>query len=205
MELEKIIAPEEKKPATFLNLVHIALDTYDDIFSDFDASPYSTRILSDDFLKEVQKRYVERKRGGFEIRFTLPKALRNAKTETLIKKRLKDYFELLLKNTHYELKKKRIRGWTYIGAGFVLLASQLYLAAQPDGNSYIVKLLEILMVPAGWYGMFVGIENILETPAKLEDQQKFYERLKNANYLFMSEEDIVQQINESAVKTEEAK
>ena len=39
-----------------LSSVHIALDDYDDIFSDFDISPYNQRALSKDFLDELKTR-----------------------------------------------------------------------------------------------------------------------------------------------------
>lgn len=205
MEIKKIVAEEEKKPATFLNLVNIALDTYDDIFSDFDPSPYSTRLLSDDFLKELQKKYTERQRGEFEVRFTVPAAQRNPKTEALIKKRIKNYFEQILKNTEYEMQKKKKKGIVYILVGFLLLAGQMYLSTFYDGGNYFVRLIEIILVPAGWYGMFEGIANFLETPASLENQYKFYTKLKNANYIFLSEEDVVKIITETSQKTQEEK
>lgn len=201
-----MVAEDEKKPATFLNLVNIALDTYDDIFSDFDPSPYSTRILSDDFLKEVQKKYSERQKGEFEVRFTIPNAQRNPKTEALIKKRIKDYFAQLLKNTEYELQKKRKKGLVYIAVGFTLLATQMYLSTFYDGTNYFIRLVEILLVPAGWYGMFEGIGNFFETPPSLENQYKFYKKLKNANYIFLSEEEVVKVITETNIpKTETLK
>ncbi len=44
-----LVAKKEKQKAgSFINLVDIALDGYDDIFSDFDSSPYSRRTLSMD-------------------------------------------------------------------------------------------------------------------------------------------------------------
>jgi len=202
VETKKAIGEEDKKPAAVLNLINIALDTYDDIFSDFDPSPYSTRILSDDFLKEVQKKYSERQRGEFEIRFTIPQAQRNLKTESLIKKRIKDYFSQVLKNTEYELKKKKQKGLLYVAVGFSLLALQMYISTYHNNGNFFAKMIEILLVPAGWYGMFEGIGNLLETPPALESQQKFYTKLKNANYVFMSEEEVVRMIAESTAKTE---
>mgnify|MGYP000216547842 CR=1 FL=1 len=202
VETKKSAVEEEKKPAAVLNLINIALDTYDDIFSDFDPSPYSTRILSDDFLKEIQKRYSERHKGEFEIRFTIPQAQRNLKTESLIKKRIKDYFSQVLKNTEYELKKKKQKGLLYITIGFSLLALQMYISTYQNNGNFFAKMIEIFLVPAGWYGMFEGIGNLLETPPALESQQRFYTKLKNANYVFISEEEVVKMIAESAAKTE---
>ncbi|NYZ77133.1 hypothetical protein H0O02_02340 [Candidatus Micrarchaeota archaeon] len=204
MEIKKVVAAEELKPATLINLVSIALDNYDDIFSDFDPSPYHSRILSDDFLKEVQKRYVENKHGSFEVRFSLPNALRSAKTEALIKKRLKDYFTMQLKNLDTDLEKVRKRGMAYVAAGFAILAGSITLATTDAGEyEYIFKLLEVLLVPLGWYLLWVGIEKIVETPSKLEDQRKFNTKFENANYYFISEEAIVQQISATATKEEE--
>src|SRR3989338_8032949 len=41
---------EDGKLSSILNSIQIALDHYDDIFSDFDPSPFNQRMLSDDFL-----------------------------------------------------------------------------------------------------------------------------------------------------------
>ncbi len=205
MEIKKAVAAEEMKPAAFINLVHIALDNYDDIFSDFDPSPYSSRLLSDDFLKEVQKRYIENKKGNFEVRFSLPATLRSAKTEALIKKRLKDYFTMQLKSIDYELKKQKEKGGIYLVIGFVILSTTILLATYNHNSDFILKLPEILLVPLGWYMTWMGIEKILETPSKLEDQKKFYEKFGKANYQFISEEEIVEQIGTIVAKEEEKK
>jgi len=202
MEIKKAVAAEEMKPATFINLVHIALDTYDDIFSDFDPSPYSSRLFSDDFLKEVQKRYSENKKGNFEVRFSLPAALRSVKTETLIKKRLKDYFAMQRKSIDYELERQRRKGGMYLVTGFFILTVTIFLASYNHNSDLILKLPEILLVPLGWYMTWMGIEKILETPSKLEDQKRFYEKFEKANYQFISEEEIVEQIGATAAKEE---
>jgi len=202
MEIKKAVAAEEMKPATLINLVHIALDDYDDIFSDFDPSPYSSRLLSDDFLKEVQKRYTENKKGSFEVRFSLPAALRSAKTEGLIKKRLKDYFSMRLRDINHELEKQKRKGGIYLVTGFVILSATIFLATYNRDSEFIFKLPEILLVPLGWYTIWMGIEKILETPSKLDDQKRFYEKFKKADYQFIPEEEIVKQIEATAAKEE---
>ena len=100
---------EDGRLSSILNSIQIALDHYDDIFSDFDPSPFSQRMLSDDFLKEMQKRYIETKKGEFEIRFSLPASIRDVKTEGLVKKRLKDYFHKQIKNVDVEVEKDKMR------------------------------------------------------------------------------------------------
>ncbi len=45
------------------NEIKMWFDSYDDLFSDFDSNPYSTRVLSDDFifqLKKVTRHHLQR-------------------------------------------------------------------------------------------------------------------------------------------------
>ena len=198
MEIKKIVATEKMKPATLMNLVHIALDNYDDIFSDFDPSPYQSRVLSDDFLKDVKKRYVENKQGNFEVRFSLPAKLRSSKTESIIKKRLKDYFAMELKNTNQELKKRKKKGGLYLFTGFIVLSATVFIATYNQNMDYIFRIPEILLIPLGWYMLWTGIEKVLETPSGLKGQKMFYEKFKKAIYQFISEEEIVKQIEATA-------
>lgn len=184
---------EEKKLSSIINSIQIALDGYDDIFSDFDPSPYGQRILSDDFIKEMQKRYIETKKGDFEVRFSLPAAFRDSKTETTIKKRLKDYFHSQMKEIESEIQKHRGMGIMRFAAGFVLLSVELlirlYLAQQLG-----LELLGVILVPAGWFLMYSGLEQIFDSPYKFKDQQRFARKFHNAIYLFVSEEDVVKNI-----------
>jgi hypothetical protein len=48
------------------NEIKLMLDTYDDIFSDFDPRPFSQRTLSEDFLEEARKASREKEMGNIE-------------------------------------------------------------------------------------------------------------------------------------------
>ena len=50
----------------------VRLDTYDDIFSDFDPRPHARRELSEDLIKELSRRYRENPKGDLELRFYIP-------------------------------------------------------------------------------------------------------------------------------------
>ncbi|VVB98341.1 Uncharacterised protein [uncultured archaeon] len=191
---------EEKKPSSLLNLLHIALDTYDDIFSDFDPSGYEHRILSDDFLKEMQKRYVETRKGEFEIRFSVPAVLRSPKTEALIKKRLKDYFQNQLKLLDTEIDKRKKSGAVYFFVGFLVLLVTVY-AGDLFPSGHALQIAAILLTPLGWFGMWEGIGQYVQAPMKFEDQKKFYNKFSRANYMFMNEEDFVKEL--AAMEAEE--
>ena len=57
--------------------ITVAIDTLDDIFSDFDPRPLHQRALSEDFLKEIQKFYVESSRGRLNVIFLGPLHLKD--------------------------------------------------------------------------------------------------------------------------------
>ena len=85
------MVPELK---TLLDKAHISLilDGYDALFSDFDPRPYPERAISDDFLVEAKRAIREAEPGTLEMRFLIPKHLKNAHEEEIIRDRLHHYF-----------------------------------------------------------------------------------------------------------------
>ncbi|MDD5337512.1 MAG: hypothetical protein PHS02_03445 [Candidatus ainarchaeum sp.] len=187
---------EEKKPSSLLNLLHIALDTYDDIFSDFDPSGYEHRILSDDFMKEMQKRYVENRKGDIEIRFSIPAVMRSGRIESLIKKRLKEYFQIQIKELDMEIGKRKGAGGVYFAVGFVVLLLTYY-SSDIFPASHSAQVLGTLLTPLGWFGMWEGLSLLVQAPIKYEEQKKFYSKFSKANYVFINEEDFLKELSES--------
>jgi len=177
--------PEEKLEfATAFKGIQVALDYYQDIFSDFDTAPYSHRTISNDFLSEIERRYVEAKPGEFEVRMTLPAKERDARVEAIIKKRLKDYFTLKLKEKEDEIEKKRRTAYVRIATGVLLMAVVFEL---PFDHSLAVS--NILSVP-GWFLLWSGFENTFDIPGRLAEERQFFLRFSKAKYHFFSEEEI---------------
>lgn len=179
--------------APIMKSIQIALDSYDDIFSDFDFSPYHSRVLSDDFLKEIKKRYYENKKGDFELRFTLPSTKRNAKVENTIKKRLRDYFKGELDYLNEKTNKIKKDGLHRVGVGFILLSFEVILPIL-DVSSLYVNILSVFIVPAGWYGLYSGFEHLFERSRDLESLLQLHEKFYKIKYEFMSEEEVLKNI-----------
>ncbi len=187
-------AKEAVQPPVLLNprkisSIVIALDDYNDIFSDFDMSPYQHRLLSDDFLKEIQKRYMESKKGDIEVKLSLPEKLRDPKLEGIIKKRIREYFNLQVKETDSAIKKRRITGMVYLVIGFFLLAVE-YQLAEPGFAETLPRALGILLLPAGWFSMWNGLDLLIQIPEKIAEQRKLYTKFAKADYVFVSEEEL---------------
>ncbi|MCX8195259.1 MAG: hypothetical protein N3G22_04105 [Candidatus Micrarchaeota archaeon] len=179
--------PPQEQPQDIREIT-IQLDSYDDIFSDFDPRPYSSRELSEDFLKEIRRRYLEDKRGRFEVRFTIPSAERDLREETLIRKRLREHFALMVAQENEVIASIRRRGYIYISAGAAVLLANVFALFLLEESSLLYQILSIFMVPAGWYGMFTGIGKVLDEPYEAIERKKVYEKFEKANYIFIGEE-----------------
>lgn len=201
-----IAKDEKKKSSTYINLVDIALDSYDDIFSDFDPSPYSKRELSEDFVKEVERRYSTTKEGKIEVVFSVPKKLRNTKDEAIIRERIREYFEWRANAVEEEAREKEKLGGLLIAVGVVFIAISNVIGVQSEKSILLNILHEITLVP-GWVGEFVGIEKLLLESREVRQKKKFYEKFKDATYIFVPEEDIVKKMveNVAAQKEQDAK
>jgi len=188
--IEEKPAPAQQKAESQppMREISLQLDTYDDIFSDFDPRPYSERMLSEDFLKEIQRRYMEDKRGRFEVRFTIPFSERDAKAEVLIKKRLREHFAFMVKREDDFIRATRARGYLYIAIGAFVLFANVWALFELRESSMLYQVIAVLLVPAGWYGMFTGIGKVLDEPFEATNRKMLAEKFEKANYVFLSDE-----------------
>ncbi|MDD5339901.1 MAG: hypothetical protein PHV13_01490 [Candidatus ainarchaeum sp.] len=197
MEEQKKGEPAGQKPAPktvseVLQTAQIALDTYDDIFSDFDPSPYERRLISDDLLKELHRRYPEAPLGDLTITFTMPHSLRSEKVEALVKKRLKDYFKFRLKGMEKLREEKMRKGAVRLAIGIAL---SLLLIVFPQLDVLPVLTTVSVLI---WYVLWTGFEYIFEAARRLSKKHAFYDRLLRAQCNFVDQEEVVRSITTSS-------
>ncbi|MCI0504304.1 hypothetical protein L0Y65_06380 [Candidatus Micrarchaeota archaeon] len=169
-----------------LQKADISIDSYEDIFSDFDPSPIEKRLLSEDFIYELRRRHAATGKGEFVVNFTLPKSMRSEKTEALIRKRIKEHFKSRVREIERKAREKADNGSHRLLAG-VLLTIALFLFPQLE----IVPVLTILSVLI-WYSLWSGLENVLEASSSLRRKKAFAEKFMKAEYSFISQEDVLQ-------------
>lgn len=178
---------EIKESDTILREANISLilDSYDDLFSDFDPRPYSERALSDDFLFECKKAAREKRNApqALELRFLIPTKKRVKAEENRIKKRLKDYFLNQAKEKQKEVVQSRRDGikWLLIGIAFSLIST---LLINQEGLIYSIPL--IITEPGGWFSLWTGLDKVfLETKAK-KPELEFHNRMAKMSVKFYS-------------------
>ncbi len=183
--------PEVNKPASVIPgtietlSINLGLDEYDDIFSDFDARPYTQRMLSEDFLHELKRASLGQEDEGLVLNLSLPKDRRNPATEKVVRDRLKSHF----RRRHLRLEEKHRKdttvGFLMVAVGIVcmLVATYLLTALQPTlWRSFIVVLLE----PAGWFTFWEGLSQLIFYSKDTKPDLVFYRKMSDAKIGFVS-------------------
>jgi len=167
-----------------LSEIGVVVDTWDDIFSDFDPRPLSERTVSGDFVEELKKRYKETQSGDISITIYAPNSLKSEESEKMVTSRLKKYFR------HKFLQKKqvvsiiRMRGLIFFIVGICslsLLTLATYYKSLPELTLQIVG---IIFIPLGWFGIWEGLLKLVDTSPIVLRDEKLFEKLLKATYHF---------------------
>ena len=162
--------------------ISVLLDTYDDIFSDFDPRPYDRRSLSDDFLQEA-KRAALGKEGLFELRFLIPEKKRDLPLEIKIKQRLRDHFKRHHDLLVHEIAQTKHRGWLMALCGILMIVIASYLSFL-ESATFFIHFLIIVLEPAGWFTAWTGMDEVYYTSRQKKPDLDFYSRVTHAPIIF---------------------
>ncbi len=163
--------------------VSLVLDTYDDIFSDFDPRPYNKRTLSEDFLVAA-RRFARDKDEGIELRLLIPKALHSTTSEDLIKQRLKEHFR-----RHYKASKKarikyRQQAIMLVIAGVIIGMVDALLLSNLNLDTILSDAIGIIFTPASWFTIWTGFEHLVIPPEHLAVDEAFNKKFESAKITF---------------------
>lgn len=164
--------------------ITIAIDSWDDIFSDFDPSPLEQRILSEDFLVELKKRYRETQRGNFVITIYAPMSLRDDTSEKIVIKRLKQYFKFRHLSVQKEINEAVGKGLIFVIVGILFLAALTLGAYFKKLSTLSLELVGIIMMPLGWFGIWEGFSRIIEPSELGKQDMELFVKLSKAAYKF---------------------
>jgi hypothetical protein len=163
--------------------VQLALDGYDDIFSDFDARPYNERLLSDDFLHELRRAALDRSDEGLVLVLTLPKKDRKAAVERMIRDRILLHVRRHRTRLEQRLQEERRLGLRMLGAGVVCMFGAAWLNhAWPGG--FWAGFGVVLLEPAGWFTFWEGLNLIVFRARDAGPELGFYRKLVAARVRF---------------------
>lgn len=172
--------------------ISLILDSYDDIFSDFDPRPFFDRGLSHDFLTECRNAVKYREDMSFELRLMIPKETRHVEDEIQIKKRLNNHFQKHYAEKEAEVKKIKTHGlrWFFLGVVLLFASSLLYtyeslvMIDKSMLQTLGLNLILIIFEPAGWFFAWTGLDRYFFGAKEEEKHLEFYKKMANAKIYF---------------------
>ena len=176
---------DEKLRLLKMSEISLWLDTYDDIFSDFDPRPYSHRSLSDDFLLEAKKASREKSSGKIELNFLIPAEKRNSETESIIRKRLHEHFKKHYNMLEDEMMQVRRSSTLSIFIGMAMMIAATYISTKKSGD-FILNLLVIVLEPGGWFITWFALDQLFYASKQKKADRDFYMKMSRCDITFTS-------------------
>ncbi len=165
--------------------VSLWLDSYENIFSDFDPRSFASRALSDDFLRESKKVIREIKHGVMDLTLLIPYGLRDRAQEKVIKERLHSHFRKEMLRLEKEYKKGVKVGILLAFAGMVMMFMATVSSINDEGQ-IISHVLRVVFEPAGWFSTWYGLDKIFYTSQSDKRDLDFSEKMAHAEIDFDS-------------------
>lgn len=167
-----------------LSEIGIVIDTWDDIFSDFDPRPLGERTVSGDFIDELKKRYKETVTGDFIITIYAPLSLKNEESEKLVTSRLKKHFRHKFSQKQKVLAFIRIRGLVFVLIGICSLSFLTLATYYKFLSELAIQIAGIFLMPLGWFGFWEGLSKLVDTSPVVIQDEKLFEKLSKSIYHF---------------------
>lgn len=159
--------------------IEIAIDNYDDLFSDFDARNYSDRYFSSDFLGELKIRtHRYRSERTLDIVFIIPKDERNAEQEALIIQRFRKFVKNRLKRNKNKHKDVIVKALAFESLGILLLVVANLISGQ------IPELFKDFLLIPSWFFVWNGLERYLINRQAIRAKFRYYSTLNESSYAF---------------------
>jgi hypothetical protein len=179
------VKPISRKSLHELAKISILLDTYDDMFSDFDPSEYAERTLSDDFIVQAQKISKNKDGAKMSLELLLPASARNEKDEKVIIKRLYSHFNDSYQQVKSDIKKTNRKGILLTAIGTVLMVAASYLSYMKP-EKYHLHFLIVLFEPAGWFLLWAGLDHLVYRSKITKNDVDFYAKMVKSEIKFLT-------------------
>ena len=183
--IQEEINPVPQQSLLKLAEISILLDSYDDIFSDFDPSEYSERTLSDDFIIQTQKISKNKDGAKMSLKLLLPTLARNEEDEKVIIQRLHSHFKDAYQQVKSDVKKANRKGIVLTGIGTVLMVAASYLSFMKP-EKYHLHFLIVLFEPAGWFLLWAGLDHLVYLSKSKKNDINFYAKMVKSKINFLT-------------------
>ncbi|HNA78424.1 MAG TPA: hypothetical protein PKM44_08925 [Turneriella sp.] len=180
----KALQKKHQKLLSHSSHVGLAIDGYDDLFSDFDPRPYHERELSEDFLTELRRFFYHKSPEYLDIVLLVPAKRRRARDEDIVKKRLHIYFQKKYRETKKSLKHTTLWNLLRIFLAMSIMILTGFLAVHA-GQVLWRNILKVMLEPASWWLFWTSFDNLLAARKKVNDELQYFHRLAECKIVFL--------------------
>lgn len=159
------------------------LDTYDDIYSDFDSRSYLKRRVSEDFIYELQNAFKYRKERVTDLVLLLPQEKRDEQNEMIIVASLKEFFTTHF-GIHADRCKKKLKRGVFFGITGILLMALNSFASFRISHTFSLVALRVIAEPAGWFLLWASFDFLFYDWKDLKKERELFRELAELNIHF---------------------
>ena len=167
--------------------LNLWLDSYDDIYSDFDSRHYYKRRISEDFLSELQLEIKYKEDKANELLLLLPAAQRDEAAENSISTSLAEFFGDQFRLYHGKCRHKMRKGLMFLFVGIIIMLGNTWIAYKSGSSSHILLIsLKVLLEPGGWFLLWTALDFLFYDLNILKKDKNFYQSLSEMQIRFGS-------------------
>lgn len=156
--------------------LNLWLDSYDDIYSDFDSRHYQKRRISEDFLNELRTEMKYMEHQASDLVLLLPGEGREEHSEKIIAGSLTDFFKRQFQFHNKKCSKKLNKGILLFVTGVFIMLLNSWISYH-SRETFPIIVLKVLLEPAGWFLLWAALDFLLYDFTELKKERNFYKKL----------------------------
>ncbi len=169
-----------------MEALRLWLDSYNDLYSDFDSRHFGRRRISEDFMHELRQAMTGEYASSKDLVLLLPDAGRQTEAENQIMDRLQRYFKGQFKEAQYKHRKKVRAGWVLIAAGLTIMVINAWISIEyPDHK--LIMASKVVLEPAGWFMMWTGLDILFTDRKSLYKEMVLFRSLSSMKIQFQTD------------------
>ncbi len=165
--------------------LNLWLDSYDDIYSDFDSRQYLKRRISEDFLHELEIELKHREMITDEMILLVPTKVRDTIAEKNIVTSLTNLFTERLQFHQKQCRKKLKNGLLLFLLGVMLMLMNTWLNYAVRESLMVISM-KVILEPAGWFLVWAAFDFLFYDYAGFKKERTFYKIISELKIQFQS-------------------
>jgi len=165
-------------------IIPISLDKYDDVFDDWDPSPFKLRDIEDEFLDFIWDS-IEDIPSHMEVifEFSIPQPLHSEQKEKVLVSALNHQFDYMLRKNQRQRVKDYKEALRYFVIGILFFV--ISYTRPVESSSFFSRILSDGLFVGGWLFIWETFSDLFIKSHKLMEDRRIVQRFKRAEIQFV--------------------